>query len=64
MNHLLRFSGAKIETHIRAFEMIKRMEMPPVLTAAILLPQQITKEQVPVGTQVFLVTDSTVTMCS
>ena len=51
---LLLPSGARIETHIGGLEMIKRIVRPAVLTAAILLPPDIRKDQVPAGTQVFL----------
>jgi len=51
---LLLPSGARMETHIGGLEMIKRIVRPAVLTAAVLLPPDISKDQVPVGTQVFL----------
>jgi hypothetical protein len=48
-------AGSAIETQIRSLEMIKRATRPDVLTAPILLPREITKEMVPVGTQVYLI---------
>lgn len=54
---LLLPTGAEIQTYVRALESIKRTVRPPVLTASVLLPKEITKEMVPVGTQVFLATE-------
>jgi len=49
--------GQLVDTKIRAFEMIGRRPVPKVITAPILLPREITKDQVPVGTQVFSLRD-------
>ena len=51
---LLLPSGETIHTHVRGLEMIKRLVRPKVLTAAVLLPAEITKDKVPVGTRVYL----------
>jgi len=47
--------GATIETEIRGLEMINYRRRPTAITAPIMLPREITKDQVPAGTQVFLV---------
>ena len=47
-------SGEVLNTRIKGLEMLKRLVRPRVLTAAILLPTNITKEQVPIGTHVYL----------
>ncbi len=52
---LVKPDGQEIETLVRGVEMIHRRPLPKVITAPILLPKEITKDQVPVGTQVFLV---------
>jgi len=52
---LVKPDGQEIETLVRGVEMIHRRPLPKVITAPILLPKEITKDQVPLGTQVFLV---------
>lgn len=47
----------EIDTLVRGVEMIHRRPPPKVVTAPILLPKQITKDQVPVGTRVLLMRD-------
>lgn len=54
---LLTPNGTSIDTVIRGIEMLNRGLPPPVMTAPILLPKNITKEQVPRGTQVVLLMD-------
>jgi len=47
--------GQSINTHVRGIEMLNYgSRRPEKITAPILLPPTISKEQVPVGTQVFL----------
>jgi hypothetical protein len=48
-------AGQVIETVVAGFELIKRIVRPEVLTAPLFLPKELTKDQVPIGTQVFLV---------
>ena len=54
---LVKPDGQAIETRIHGIEMLHRRPPPKVITAPILLPKEITKDQVPVGTQVLLVRD-------
>lgn len=49
--------GGTIDTHIKSLGWLKRLVRPAVLTAPMLLPKEITKGQVPVGTKVFLLAD-------
>lgn len=49
---LVKPNGESIDTTIQGIEMIGRRPPPKVLTAPILLPREITKDQVPKGTQV------------
>jgi len=50
-------SGARLETKISAFEMINRGK--PMEHAPFSLPRTILKEQVPVGSRVYLASDHT-----
>jgi translation elongation factor EF-Tu-like GTPase len=50
---LVKPDGQSIETTVRGIEMIGRRPRPAVITAPILLPREITKDQVPPGTHVF-----------
>jgi hypothetical protein len=54
---LVRPDGKVIDTTVRAFEMIGRRPPPKVITAPILLPPEITKDQVPIGTHVLSLRD-------
>ena len=54
---LVKPDGQIVDTTIRAFEMVGRRPRPKVITAPILLPREITEDQVPVGTQVFSLRD-------
>lgn len=47
--------GRVIDTHIRGVEMINYRRKPERITAPILLPPNLSAEDVPVGTEVFLV---------
>lgn len=47
--------GRVIDTHIRGVEMINYLRKPERITAPILLPSNLSTEDVPVGTEVFLV---------
>jgi hypothetical protein len=55
---LLKPDGESIVTEIRGLEMIRRRIRPEVITVPILLPSDITKEQVPKGTKVLLLRQS------
>lgn len=57
---LVKPDGEVIDTEIRGIEMLGRRPRPKVITAPILLPLDITKEQVPVGTRVLSLCDQTV----
>lgn len=46
--------GNVIDTQIRGIEMINYRKKPEKITAPILLPRAVKKENVPVGTEVFL----------
>lgn len=46
--------GTQIDTHIRGMERVRQLQLPAELTIPIMLPKGITKEQVPVGTLVYL----------
>ncbi len=46
--------GAEIDTFIKEIEMISYRTRPEKITVPVLLPNDITKEQVPPGTEVFL----------
>ena len=52
---LIKPDGQEIDTQVRGVEMIHRRPPPKVITAPILLPKEITKDQVPVGTRVLLI---------
>ena len=54
---LVKPDGHAIDTCVRGVEMIHRRPPPKVVTAPILLPKEITKDQVPVGTRVLLSRD-------
>jgi len=54
---LVKPDGQAIDTRVHGIEMIHRRTLPKVITAPILLPMEITKDQVPAGTQVMLVHD-------
>jgi translation elongation factor EF-Tu-like GTPase len=54
---LVKPDGQAIDTHVRGIEMIHRRPLPKVITAPILLPKEVTKDQVPAGTRVLLVRD-------
>lgn len=54
---LLRPDGRTIDTHVYGIEMIHRRPPPKVVTTPILLPKEITSDQVPIGTRVLLVRD-------
>ncbi len=49
---LLTPDGRAIDTQIRGIEMLSRHPRPQVITFPILLPKDVTKEQVPIGTRV------------
>lgn len=51
---LLKPDGESIDTVIRGVEMVNRGRRPPIMTAPILLPQNIAKTEVPKGTMVML----------
>jgi len=46
--------GQSVDTVIQAVEMLGRRPRPKVITAPILLPREITKDDVPIGTEVWL----------
>jgi hypothetical protein len=46
--------GRTIDTHIRGIEMINYLRKPEKITAPILLPANLSKDDVPVGTEVLL----------
>lgn len=46
--------GHSVETVIRGLEMLGRRPRPEIITAPILLPREFTKEDVPKGTEVWL----------
>jgi hypothetical protein len=52
---LVKPDGQTVDTFVRGIEMIHRRPPPKVITAPILLPKELTKDQVPVGTQVLLI---------
>ncbi len=54
---LIKPNGQAIETRIHGIEMIHRRPSPKVITAPIALPDDITKDQVPAGTQMLLMRD-------
>jgi hypothetical protein len=49
---LVKPDGSHVDTFIRGIEMIGRRPPPKVLTAPILLPAELSKADVPVGTKV------------
>lgn len=54
---LVKPDGQVVDTSIRGIEMINRRSRPQVVAAPILLPKEITKDQVPVGTKVMLLSN-------
>lgn len=50
--------GMQRDTTIRGLEMINFRRRPPVITASILLPSDIKKEDVPIGTKVYLISSA------
>lgn len=52
--------GQVVDTVVRGIELINRRPRPQLITLPILLPRNITKEQVPVGTRVFLLSGQSV----
>lgn len=54
---LVKPNGQTVDTCVRGIEMIHRRPRPKVITAPILLPKEITKDQASIGTQVLLVRD-------
>jgi len=57
---LVKPDGQSIDTTVRGIEMIGRRPRPAVITAPILLPREITKDQVPPGTHVLSLANHTV----
>ncbi len=55
---LLKPDGQSIDTTVRGVEINGRRPHPAVLTAPILLPREITRDQVPRGTQVLAIKQS------
>lgn len=53
--------GRTIETKIRGIEMVGRRPRPKVITAPILLPPDVHKDDVPAGTKVFFLRNSLMT---
>ena len=47
-------TGEEVDTFIKEIEMISYRKKPEKITVPILLPKDITKYQVPIGTEVFL----------
>lgn len=47
-------SGSELDTVIKGIENIRFAEKPQKITFPILLPNDITKEEIPIGTEVFL----------
>jgi len=47
-------SGVEIDSFIKEIEMITYRKRPEKITVPVLLPNDISKEQVPAGTEVFL----------
>ena len=54
---LVKPDDQEIATLVRGVEMINRRSQPKVVTATILLPKEIAKDQVPIGTGVLRVRD-------
>ena len=52
---LVKPDGQTVDTFVRGIEMIHRRPSAEVITAPILLPKEITKDQVPAGTRVWLI---------
>ena len=50
--------GRVIDTEVRGLEMISYLSVPKAITIPILLPSSLRKEDVPIGTEVFLVSGS------
>jgi len=48
-------SGGNLDTTVRGIEHIRYAKMPEKIAFAVLLPHDITKEDVPVGTEVLLI---------
>jgi translation elongation factor EF-Tu-like GTPase len=55
---LVKPDGQTVDTEIQGIEMIGRRPPPKVMTAPILLPRDITKDQVPKGTHVLSLRDT------
>jgi len=51
-------TGREIDTFIRELEMIRYQKPPEKIAAAVLLPHDITKEDVPIGTEVLLMDEA------
>jgi hypothetical protein len=51
---LLRPSGAELDTIVKGIEHIRYAKMPEKITFPILLPEDITKDDIPVGADVLL----------
>ena len=49
---LVKPDGQVVDTSVQGIEMISRRAQPKIITAPILLPPDIAKEQVPIGTHV------------
>lgn len=49
--------GAELDTTVRGIEHIRYAKMPEKITFPILLPEDLTKEDIPVGTEVLLLED-------
>jgi hypothetical protein len=52
-------SGAAVDTHVAGFMSIRRTRLEGRPTLPLALPKPLTKDQVPPGTRVFLVTEQT-----
>ncbi len=46
--------GALVDTYVRGMERVRQFQSPTEITIPIMLPKEITHEQVPVGTLVYL----------
>jgi hypothetical protein len=49
--------GTELDTTVRGIEHIRYAKMPEKITFPVLLPDNITKDDVPVGTEVLLLED-------
>jgi hypothetical protein len=51
-------SGAELDTTVRGIEHIRYAKMPEKITFPVLLPENLTKDDIPAGTEVLLLEES------